>query len=142
MNHEPAESGLQRSRRHRVLWGVAGGLGEYLDIDPLLIRLGFLVLSLAGGFGLLAYLILAIALPEESPQAAQDRGERITPERRVGSRQAVALILIGAGLLFLTENLGWQAWSGWGLACPVVLIVLGLIVVSRRDAGRPLNGSR
>ena len=141
MSHESAEAKLQRSRRHRALFGVAGGLGEYLDVDPVLIRLGFIFITLAGGFGLLAYLILAIALPEESEQAARESGERITPERRSGSRQTVAIILIGAGILFLSGNLGWQFWTGWSVIWPVVLIILGVVVL-HRDAGRTFNNPR
>ena len=141
MNPESAEAKLHRSRQHRVVFGVAGGLGEYLDVDPVLIRLAFIFISLAGGFGLLAYLILAIALPQESEQSAQESGDRITPERRSGSRHTLALILIGAGILFLSGNLGWEFWTGWSLVCPVVLIILGVVVL-RRDSGRTLNSSR
>ena len=46
---------LTRSSSDKVLGGVAGGLGRYFDIDPIIFRIGFVVLTLAGGAGLLAY---------------------------------------------------------------------------------------
>src|SRR5215210_8829057 len=56
---------LLRSRSDRWLWGVAGGLAEHLGFSPALVRLAFVVVSLFGGAGVLAYLVLAIALPED-----------------------------------------------------------------------------
>jgi len=55
---------LYRSRTDRRISGVCGGLAEYLNVDPVLIRLGFVLLALADGVGLLAYIIMAIVLPE------------------------------------------------------------------------------
>ncbi len=56
---------LYRSRDDRVIGGVCGGLGKYLAMDPTVVRLIFVLLALAGGPGLLAYLILLIVVPEE-----------------------------------------------------------------------------
>jgi len=57
---------LYRSVEHRVIGGVAGGLAEYFDIDPVIVRLVFVIVALAGGGGLLVYLILWIVLPENT----------------------------------------------------------------------------
>ena len=46
------------SERDRILGGVCGGLAEYFDIDPLLVRIGFLVLFFGFGTGLLAYFLI------------------------------------------------------------------------------------
>ena len=56
---------LYRSRSDRMVAGVAGGLAQYLNVDPTLVRLGFVVLSLAGGPGLLLYIVMWIVVPEE-----------------------------------------------------------------------------
>lgn len=56
---------LYRSRKDRILAGVAGGLGEYFDIDSTLIRLVFVVAAILGGHGILAYLICLILIPLE-----------------------------------------------------------------------------
>jgi len=59
---------LYRSNSERMIAGVAGGLGEYLNIDPTIIRLVFVATALLGGPGLIVYLIMWIIVPEE-PQA-------------------------------------------------------------------------
>lgn len=56
---------LFRSRKDRMLAGVCGGLGEYLKVDPTLIRLLFVLFTLMGGQGILAYIVLWIIVPEE-----------------------------------------------------------------------------
>lgn len=56
---------LYRSRDERMIGGVCGGLAEYLNADPTLIRLLFVLFALAGGPGILAYLILWIVVPLE-----------------------------------------------------------------------------
>jgi phage shock protein C len=56
---------LYRSRTERMIGGVCGGLGVYFDMDPTLIRVLFVVLTLAGGPGLIAYLLLLIIVPIE-----------------------------------------------------------------------------
>ena len=55
---------LYRSRTDRQLAGVCRGLGEYFGVDPTIVRLIFVVLALAGGPGLLLYIILALVIPE------------------------------------------------------------------------------
>jgi phage shock protein C len=52
------EKRLMRSTTERMIAGVAGGLGEYFNMDPTLVRLIFVLLALAGGPGLILYLIL------------------------------------------------------------------------------------
>lgn len=56
---------LYRSRDQRMLMGVCGGLGEYFKLDPTLVRLAFVIATLMGGPGLIAYVVLLIVVPEE-----------------------------------------------------------------------------
>lgn len=56
---------LYRSRTDRQFAGVCGGLAQYLGVDATIIRIAFVVLALAGGPGLLLYLILALVVPDE-----------------------------------------------------------------------------
>ena len=57
---------LYRSRKDKVLAGVCGGIAEYLDVDPVVVRLVWAILTLISmGMGLLAYLIAWIIIPEE-----------------------------------------------------------------------------
>jgi phage shock protein C len=55
---------LYRSRKERMIAGVCGGIGEYFGIDPTIVRLLFVLGTIMGGHGLLAYLILMIVVPE------------------------------------------------------------------------------
>lgn len=57
---------LYRSETNRKLAGVCGGIGEYFSIDPTLVRLGWVVITLCAGAGLLAYIIAAIIIPTQS----------------------------------------------------------------------------
>ena len=60
---------LYRSRTEKMVAGVCGGLGKYLAIDPTLIRLLFVLITLLGGSGVLVYLIMMIVIPEEPAEA-------------------------------------------------------------------------
>jgi phage shock protein C len=62
---------LYRSLSQRMIGGVCGGLGEYLAIDPTLIRVLFVLAALFGGHGILLYLILLILVPVEPGSQAQ-----------------------------------------------------------------------
>ena len=55
---------LYRSRENAMLAGVCGGIGEYFDIDPTLVRLAWVILGFCGGMGLWAYIIAAIIIPQ------------------------------------------------------------------------------
>ena len=54
---------LVRSEQNKVIAGVCAGLGEYFDIDPTIVRLVFIVFALAGGPGILAYIIMWLIMP-------------------------------------------------------------------------------
>ncbi len=54
---------LYRSNTNKMICGVCGGVAEYINIDPTIVRLLWVVFSLAGGAGLLAYIIAAIIMP-------------------------------------------------------------------------------
>ena len=57
------EKRLYKSNQNKVLDGVCGGIAEYFNIDPTLVRLGWVVFCALGGSGLLAYIIMAIIMP-------------------------------------------------------------------------------
>lgn len=59
------EKRLVRSTTDRMVAGVAAGLADYMNMDPTLVRLLFVLLALAGGPGLLIYIIMWIVMPEE-----------------------------------------------------------------------------
>ncbi len=63
--HKMESKKLYRSMSNKMLGGVAAGLGEYLNIDPTIVRLGFVALALMGGPGIVIYLIMWLVVPPE-----------------------------------------------------------------------------
>lgn len=59
------EKRLTRSKTNRRIFGVCGGIGEYFNVDPTLIRILWVIAGFTFGFGILAYLICALIIPEE-----------------------------------------------------------------------------
>lgn len=55
---------LYRSTENKVIAGVCGGIAEYFDIDPTLVRLAWVLFCVLGGSGVLAYLVAALIIPE------------------------------------------------------------------------------
>ncbi len=63
---------LYRSRKERILGGVCGGLGEYFDVDPGIVRLAWVIVTLLSlGIGIIAYLIAWIIIPESPEESMQ-----------------------------------------------------------------------
>jgi phage shock protein C len=65
---------LVRDTRHGMIAGVAAGIGQYLDVDPVLVRLAFVLLVFANGLGLLAYLICWLVVPRAEAAAGTPEG--------------------------------------------------------------------
>ena len=57
---------LYKSNANKMVAGVCGGIAEYFNIDPTLVRLGFVAISFFFGSGLLVYIIAAIIIPSEA----------------------------------------------------------------------------
>ena len=70
---------LVRSEHDRVIAGVCGGLARHLDVDPTLVRVLFVIAALLGGPGVLAYIVLWIAMPRESAVPAPAPASGVTP---------------------------------------------------------------
>lgn len=56
---------LHRSRKDRMICGVCGGIAKYFNIDPTLVRLAFVLISMGAGSGVLAYIVAAIIIPDD-----------------------------------------------------------------------------
>ncbi len=141
---------LARSRTDYMVGGVCGGLGKYFKIDPVFIRLLFVLITLAGGSGVLIYFILWIVIPREDIIATQQTnldgpelgrraslmGEEIgqvasQPNRR--TIQFIGIALVVAGLYYLLQNLNipWLNWMNNVLVWPILLIVGGGFLLLR-----------
>jgi phage shock protein PspC (stress-responsive transcriptional regulator) len=138
--------------------GVCAGLGQYLGIDPTLVRLFFVLLVLGNGAGVFVYLLLWFVLPSETAPAgtrlednvrasadevaerARDLGQDLRRgEFGMTTRAAAviggAFILVGA-IIFL-QNLGfsWLRWFNLNLLWPLLLILAGIAIIFRRLKG-------
>lgn len=124
---------LYRSRTNRILAGVCGGLGEYFEIDPWIVRIFFILLH---GAGLVIYIILAIAVPEAPGAKGRVKGETEEVHHEVVQRTSTdhntlwAVILIGAGLIFLAQNLSLIP-ARWDLIWPLLLVIFGVYLLTR-----------
>jgi len=131
---------LYRSNQNRIAAGVCGGIAEYLNVDPTLIRLGFVLLTIASGSGILLYLIMAIIVPRAPAGAPHPT----TPSLQVNIGAAV-LLLVGLGLVVLgviwaLEQVApwfWPFWSLWSIVRGLakffwagLLIIIGLAIIA------------
>jgi phage shock protein C len=124
---------LTRSRRDRVFGGVCGGLGEYLAVDAVLARVGFVVLTLLSvGLAVPLYLLAWLIVP----LAKDDGAAGTSAPSRSGSSSGTLLgvLLVVAGVLGLASSFLPWFWhvTGFRLLGPVVLIVLGIFVLTRK----------
>jgi phage shock protein C len=119
------EKKLYRSRKNSMIAGVCGGLGEYLNVDPTIMRLVAVLLVFADGIGLLAYIIAWIIIPRNPELEA----EIVTPPTSERNWLLPGLALILIGLIFLLNNL--VSWFRFSYLWPLVLIVLGIFILVR-----------
>ncbi len=150
------EKKLYRSINDRKIAGVAGGLAEHFNIDPVLIRIAFVLALLFGGGGLIAYIVLWIVIPEQSIFAKkEEETETINQEttnnnttnmenqfdqkkerRKFHGNLTGGLILITLGILFLIDR--FVPCVNFGDLWPVILIVIGITMLIR-NIGKKKN---
>ena len=121
---------LLRSSNDRVLAGVAGGLGRYFGVDPLIFRIGFALSIFFGGLGGLAYLLLAVFVPTDGdPDKAQRVGGRL---RGMGFWRGLGAIVIAAlllgGLFALAAGSAFAVALGWGVPVAILIIAIGALL--------------
>jgi len=129
---------LYRSNTDKVIGGVSGGLADYLSIDVVIVRVLFVLLVLFGGSGVLVYIILWIAIPEQkiSYNVKEDKSDveiisdiKTEPATKKQSNTALGagIILIIVGLLFLADRLipFYNVIDFW----PLILIVVGVMII-------------
>jgi phage shock protein PspC (stress-responsive transcriptional regulator) len=131
------ERRLYRSRKNKIIAGVAGGLGEYFDIDPVFVRVIFVVATLAGASGLLAYIILWIVVPREriifQPTTQTAEGESNMEQKNMdynyGHRRhrgsiVGGIVLVVLGGLFLADN--YLPHFSFSDTWPLILVAIGI----------------
>jgi len=140
------EKKLMRSSTNEVIAGVCGGLGEYFEVDPTIIRIIFVILAVWGGVGIILYLIALIVMPKEGEgmdKEKEDVGEKISKavdevtekiREKSGERgnggYMLGLIILLIGILFLLQN--FIPAFNIGRLWPILLIVIGLLILVRK----------
>lgn len=120
--HRPRR--LERARSGRMIAGVCEGLGRYFDVDPVIFRIAFAVAAVAGGAGVLAYVVAVLVIPEEGSRRAIISLGRHTPTW-------VPWVLAGLGVLAVFDGLDQGGFHvGWGL---FVLAVVGWFIWSHEQ---------
>ena len=124
---QPAQRLVRRSRSERVLAGVCGGVGRYVGVDPVLLRIAFIILALANGLGVVAYVVAWVAIPEERP--GQPLGPAPEARRELG-RLVLGGSLVVLGLVLLLDRLAPSLdelfWPVAVVAVGVALMLVGL----------------
>lgn len=123
----PSAPRLRRSTTDRQIGGVAAGIGTYLGLDPVLVRILFVLTAIVGGAGLVAYLIAWAIMPEDDGTAptaidASSWGPDATRLAGIGALVLAALIALDG------------RWWGDGLILPIALIVGGCWLLVRPPA--------
>ena len=129
---EPQARRLYRSRKEKMVAGVCGGLAQYFNVDPVILRVAFVALGVASGVGLLAYIILAIVVPERPT----DEPEPVFTSSSVrGGSEVLAYILVFVGAVVLMRNLHVLTFIGGDIFWPAVLIGVGVLLLVNRARG-------
>jgi phage shock protein PspC (stress-responsive transcriptional regulator) len=145
------ENRLYRSKSDVILGGVCAGLGKYLRGDPTLVRLFFVFISLAGGVGVLAYLIMWMVVPEEDAaktgqsevltgEGLRDRASTMRDEFVEAVREpnpnairiiGLGLVIYGTYLIIKELHLPWLSWLSNEMIWAGLLILAGVVLIVR-----------
>ncbi len=127
---------LYRSRKDRMIAGVCGGLGKYFNVDPVLLRIAFVVLTFFSGSGLILYLILAIVVPNE-PEAGEKAEKKASIEEGVkdtaeGTKKVAEEVVKSAELA--TQEVGQPSdWlSDRRNLLGLFVVVIGLVALTNQ----------
>jgi signal transduction histidine kinase/phage shock protein PspC (stress-responsive transcriptional regulator) len=124
----PARRALRRDPERRLIGGVCAGIARHIGVDPLIVRIAFVIAAAAGGFGLLVYLMGLVLIPAESGEA---------PVRQRRPRRAAVEVGLGAGFLLLSLLLALRATGIWfsdAVVWPLVLVAAGGALLWRQSA--------
>ena len=138
-----------RSETNRTIAGVCGGLGEYLGIDTVIIRIFFIIWTILGEFSVLVYFILWVVIPNKDASDADETfksdelgsrfrlmGREVGEVARQPSQELITFAgvsLIGWGVFYLLRQFGFP-WLNWNFSFylwPALLIIAGAFVLIR-----------
>ena len=121
---------VRRSRRNRLVGGVAAGISDHLGVPPAAVRLAFVLLAFAGGFAVVVYVLLWLLAPLEAPNDETPPGTPL----RISGQALLGTLLLVVGVIVVLWIFG--LWFGTGLAWPAVLVAIGFAVIWARGEDR------
>ncbi len=128
-DYKPRAQRLYRSRKEKMVAGVCGGIAQYFNVDPVIVRVAAVALAVCTGVGLLAYIILAIVVPERPI----DEPEPVLTSSSVrGGSEILAYILVFVGAVILMNNLHIFSFISGDIFWPAVLIGVGALLLVNR----------
>jgi phage shock protein PspC (stress-responsive transcriptional regulator) len=135
ITHTSSTKRLERSSSSRWIAGVSGGLGRYFDLNPAFFRLGFVVLTLLGGAGILIYLAALLVIPDEGQE--QSIAAEVLAGRRERPWPLVGLGLAGVALAVLFSSSMPAGGFGW-----LLVLLAGLAILWSYKSGGASRRSR
>lgn len=149
------EKRLTRSTKDKIIAGVCGGLGEYFDIDPIILRIIFAVIALTAGSGFIIYIVLWVVMPEDTDKEGdhkkvieknakqiEDKFEDVVESIDTPKSKQTLKVLFGLGVMFfglylLLLNFGMEKYLNFfwylGKLWPVFVIGLGLYILLKQN---------
>jgi len=126
---------LYRSRREKMIAGVCGGIAEYLNIDPSIVRLIWVLLTLLGGSGILLYVVAWFIIPLNPYHIISENAP--PPPQQSNSSSVMGIVMIFLGSAFFLKNLleftWWTFWHFWGIsAIAAIMIIIGVLLVTKK----------
>jgi phage shock protein C len=130
-----AQRRLCKSRTDRMIDGVCGGIARYFGLDPTLVRIAWVLLTLFGGSGIVLYIAAMIIMPKEELHTAAVAGGAPpappAPANGMHNSRFWGILLLVLGVAWLASNFGfsiWHHWWGfsWDVAIPLMLILAGV----------------
>lgn len=123
---------LYRSRTETMISGVCGGLGQYLGIDPTIIRIFFVLLAFYHFLGVWVYLIMTILLPI-APEGLEESVEYTSFRENPQTTKVIGGGLIVLGALALISSLDFKifSWIRFENFWPLLLILFGVVLLVR-----------
>ncbi len=122
---------LYRSRNNKVIAGVCGGVAEYFEVDPTIVRIAWLLLAFPGGIGFLAYLVCWIVMPEKSSNtvvsADSYESEHQNHEDKEKNKKIIGIALVIIGSVFLFDV--FFRWFDMAVIVPLAIIAIGIFVL-------------
>lgn len=122
---------LTKSRTDRMIDGVCGGVAAYFNLDPTLVRIAWVLLTILGGSGILLYIAAMILVPKDPAPPPGQKAETPPAAASRSNTTFWGVLLVIVGLFWLAGNFGLHFWHNWwglsiGVVIPVLLILAGV----------------